>query len=56
MTSTTYPDFNDKTEATEVVQAFAGSIRGKTILVTGVNLGGIGFMTAEALVSAQLSS
>jgi hypothetical protein len=51
MTSTTHSEFNSNTEAAEVVQAFSASIRGKTILITGVNLGGLGFMTAEALVS-----
>jgi hypothetical protein len=51
MTTTTHTGFNDKTEGTEVAKAFAGVIHGKTILVTGVNRGGIGFTTAEAFVS-----
>jgi len=51
MTSTTHAGFNDKTEGIEVAKAFAEVIRGKTILVTGVNRGGIGFTTAEAFVS-----
>lgn len=52
MTTTTHAEFNDKTEGTEVAKAFAETIRGKTILVTGVNRGGIGFTTAEAFVCA----
>jgi hypothetical protein len=51
MTTTTHAEFNDKTEGTEVAEAFAGVICGKTILVTGVNRGGIGFTTAEAFLS-----
>lgn len=50
MTSTTYPEFNETTEGVEVAKAFAGVIHGKTIIVTGVNRGGIGFATAEAFV------
>ncbi|KAI2626734.1 putative short-chain dehydrogenase [Hypoxylon sp. NC1633] len=51
MTATTHPEFNDKTEALEVAKAFADRIRGKTILVTGVNRSGIGFTTAQAFAS-----
>ncbi|KIX00451.1 uncharacterized protein Z518_10591 [Rhinocladiella mackenziei CBS 650.93] len=51
MTATTHPEFNEKTEGMEVAKAFAEAIRGKTILVTGVNRGGIGFTTSEALAS-----
>jgi len=51
MTSTTYPEFGQKTEGLEVAEKFAGEIRGKTILVTGVNLGGIGFTTSKAFAS-----
>lgn len=36
-----------------MAKAFSGAIRGKTVLVTGVNRGGIGFSTAEAFVSAK---
>ncbi len=50
MSTTTYAEFNGKTEAVEVAKAFAEVIRGKNILVTGVNRGGIGFTTAEAFV------
>lgn len=55
MTATTHPEFNDKTEAIDVAKAFAELIRGKTILVTGVNRGGIGFTTVEAFVSENAS-
>lgn len=51
MTTTTYAEFDGKTEAIEVANVFAEAIRGKNILVTGVNRGGIGFTTAEAFVS-----
>lgn len=51
MTATTHPEFNEKTESLEVAEKFAQQIRGKTILVTGVNRGGIGFSTAKAFVS-----
>jgi hypothetical protein len=50
MTATTHSEFNDKTEALEVAKAFADSIRGKTVLVVGVNRQGLGFTTAEAFV------
>ncbi|KAI9706296.1 MAG: hypothetical protein M1820_004871 [Bogoriella megaspora] len=50
MSTTTHPNFNNETEGLEVAKAFAGQIRGKTILVTGVNLKGIGFTTAEAFI------
>jgi hypothetical protein len=53
--TTTHSEFNNKTEGIEVAEAFAGVIRGKTILVTGVNLGGIGFTTSEAFVSGIIS-
>jgi NAD(P)-dependent dehydrogenase (short-subunit alcohol dehydrogenase family) len=52
MTTTTYVEFGGKTEAMEVAKAFAKAIRGKNILVTGVNRGGIGFTTAEAFVGS----
>ncbi|KAF2002637.1 putative short-chain dehydrogenase [Amniculicola lignicola CBS 123094] len=56
MTSTTFPPnnghtFNHHTEGLEVAKAFAGQVEGKTILVTGVNLKGLGFTTAEAFAS-----
>lgn len=51
MPSTTHPEFNAATEGLEVARAFSSAIRGKTAMVTGVNIKGIGFSTAEALVS-----
>lgn len=50
MAATTHPDFNAKTEGLEVTEAFKDMVVGKTILVTGVNKGGIGFATSYALV------
>lgn len=50
MTATSHPEFNDQTEGREVAEAFAEVIRGKTVIVTGVNRAGIGFATAEAIV------
>jgi hypothetical protein len=52
MSAATYPELNGKTESVEVAEKFAGQIRGKTILVTGVNRGGIGFSTSQAFVSS----
>lgn len=51
MAATTHSEFNANTEGLEVVKAFASQIRGKSVIVTGVNRGGIGFATAQALVS-----
>jgi hypothetical protein len=45
MASTSHADFGAQTEAKEVAQAFALGIEGKTVIVTGVNQGGIGFAT-----------
>ncbi|KAB5533636.1 putative short-chain dehydrogenase [Coniochaeta sp. 2T2.1] len=51
MPSTTHPDFNDQTTGLEVAASFASRIRGKTVLITGANPGGIGWTTAEAFAS-----
>ncbi|EXJ55357.1 hypothetical protein A1O7_08284 [Cladophialophora yegresii CBS 114405] len=56
MTATTHPEFNAETEALDVAKAFPDAIRGKTILVTGVNLKGIGFATAQAFASQAPAS
>lgn len=53
MTGTTHSEFDAKTEALDVAKAFPESIRRKTVLVTGVNLGGIGFTAAQAFVSTK---
>ncbi|KAI0162213.1 NAD(P)-binding protein [Xylariaceae sp. FL1272] len=51
MTATTHSEFGANTEALEVAKAFAEGIVGKTVLVTGVNPGGIGFTAAQAFAS-----
>ena len=51
MAATTHPEFGAATEALEVAKAFASSIQGKTVLITGVNKGGIGYSTSYAIVS-----
>ncbi|KAF5866880.1 hypothetical protein ETB97_008684 [Aspergillus alliaceus] len=53
MATTTYPKFNENTEALDVAGAFAFEIRGKTIMVTGVNRGGTGFSTTQAFQPHQ---
>ena len=50
MGSTSHPEFNENTEGLDVVKAFSDRVRGKTVVVTGVNRSGIGFSTAEAFV------
>ncbi|KAI9657462.1 MAG: hypothetical protein M1821_003144 [Bathelium mastoideum] len=56
MTATTYQDFGSDTEGLEVAKAFAERIKDKTVLVTGVNLKGIGFTTAEAFMEEAINS
>ncbi|KAJ6007416.1 hypothetical protein N7540_011392 [Penicillium herquei] len=51
MAATTFADFNATTEGLDVARKFSDKVRGKTILITGVNLGGIGFSTAQAFAS-----
>lgn len=51
MTATTHLSYDEKTEALEVAKAFSTAIKGKTVLVTGVNLQGVGFTTAQAFAS-----
>ncbi|RMZ80815.1 hypothetical protein DV737_g2808, partial [Chaetothyriales sp. CBS 132003] len=48
---TTNAEFDKTTEATAVAAAYSGSIKGRTILITGVNKAGIGYGTAEAFAS-----
>ena len=50
MAGPSHPEFGHDTEAIDVAKAFADGVRGKTILITGVNSKGIGFSTAEAFV------
>ena len=47
----THADFGSETEATTVARVFSSQIAGKIILITGVNLGGIGGSTVEALAA-----
>jgi NAD(P)-dependent dehydrogenase (short-subunit alcohol dehydrogenase family) len=49
--TTTFAEYDAKTEAATVVSAFASSIIGRTILITGVNKLGLGYATAHALAS-----
>ncbi len=50
MTAATHPEFDKTSERYDVAAVFADRIRGRSILITGVNRGGIGFTTAEAFV------
>ncbi|KAF7302645.1 Short-chain dehydrogenase/reductase family protein [Mycena chlorophos] len=43
-----FPTFTAKTTATEVAETFAEQIKGKTVLVTGTSINGLGFATARA--------
>ena len=52
MASTTYHDFHAHTEALEVAKAFASGIKDRIIIITGVNVQGIGYTTAQAFVSS----
>ncbi|KAL6247515.1 hypothetical protein RBB50_005861 [Rhinocladiella similis] len=51
MTATTYTEFHKNTKALSVAAAFPEAVKGRTILITGVNKLGIGYTTAEALAS-----
>jgi NAD(P)-dependent dehydrogenase (short-subunit alcohol dehydrogenase family) len=51
MTATTHSEFGALTDAIDIAAAFPDSVKGKTILITGVNKLGIGFSTAEALAT-----
>ncbi|OAA59640.1 NAD(P)-binding domain protein [Niveomyces insectorum RCEF 264] len=53
MATTTHPEFGASTEALDVAKAFADQLRGKTVLITGVNRDGIGFTTAQAFASQR---
>lgn len=50
MASTSHPEFGHDTEGLDVTKAFAEGVRGKTVIVTGVNRAGIGYTTAHAIV------
>ncbi|KAI0471708.1 NAD(P)-binding protein [Xylariaceae sp. FL0804] len=49
--STSHPEFNSRTEGLEVAKAFGSNVKGRTILITGVNKGGIGYAIAQAFAS-----
>jgi NAD(P)-dependent dehydrogenase (short-subunit alcohol dehydrogenase family) len=51
MSSTTFANFGLKTDGLVVATAFAGLIKDRTILITGVNKLGIGYATAQAFAS-----
>jgi NAD(P)-dependent dehydrogenase (short-subunit alcohol dehydrogenase family) len=51
MTSTTFTEFGLKTDGSVVAAAFTASIKGRTILITGVNKLGIGYATVQAFAS-----
>ncbi|KAG9250564.1 uncharacterized protein F5Z01DRAFT_683812 [Emericellopsis atlantica] len=53
MAATTHPEYNIDTEGLTVARDFADRIHGKTILITGANLEGIGFSTAQAFASGS---
>ncbi|KAK6991797.1 short-chain dehydrogenase/reductase family protein [Favolaschia claudopus] len=44
-----FPTFNAKTTAQDAATALAEQIRGKTVLITGTSIGGIGFEAARVL-------
>ena len=48
MASTTHPEYDIDTLGLTVAKDFAHRIQGKTVLVTGANLEGIGFTTSQA--------
>ncbi|KAJ5184277.1 hypothetical protein N7492_001893 [Penicillium capsulatum] len=51
MAATTFCAFDANTEGLAVAEAFAAGIHAKTVMVTGVNKGGIGYATARAFAS-----
>jgi NAD(P)-dependent dehydrogenase (short-subunit alcohol dehydrogenase family) len=51
--ATTHAEFGVHTTALTVAAAFPSIIAGKTILITGVNLKGLGYATAEAFASQK---
>lgn len=51
MTSTTHADFGFATDGVTVAARFSDLIKGRTILITGVNKQGLGYTIAEAFAS-----
>ncbi|KAH6603229.1 hypothetical protein Trco_008004 [Trichoderma cornu-damae] len=52
-TATTHAEFGLHTTAFDVAAAFPSAIAGKTILITGINIKGLGYATAEAFASQK---
>lgn len=50
MATTAFEEFGATTEGLHVAEMFSSRVHGKTVMVTGVNLGGIGFATSRAFV------
>jgi NAD(P)-dependent dehydrogenase (short-subunit alcohol dehydrogenase family) len=47
------PEFGFKTTAEEAASALSSHIKGKTVLVTGISKGGLGFETARVIALHQ---
>ncbi|KAJ4288137.1 hypothetical protein N0V90_012154 [Kalmusia sp. IMI 367209] len=56
MSSTTNPEWNNKTAATTVAATFPEAIKNRTILITGVNKSGLGYGTASAFATQSPST
>lgn len=54
MASTTHSNFDANTEGIAVTAAFPDGVRGKNVIVTGVNVIGLGFSAAHAIVRDSL--
>jgi len=52
---TSHPEFNASTNATDVAKVFSDSIKGKSVLITGVAPNGIGQATAHAIAAHEPS-
>jgi NAD(P)-dependent dehydrogenase (short-subunit alcohol dehydrogenase family) len=50
---TSHPEFGARTDGKTVAGAFRSAIKGKTILITGISLNGLGMSTAEALATQE---
>ena len=50
---TSHTEFNAETNATDVAKVFSDSIKGKTVLITGVGPNGLGQATADAIAAQQ---
>ncbi|KAK2604800.1 hypothetical protein N8I77_007700 [Diaporthe amygdali] len=50
---TSNPEFSQDTTGTEAAKALGASIKGKTVVITGVSPAGLGFSTAVAIASQE---